>query len=375
MDHRSNVTSPTTSERIQADYAIFTSIRSPMGNGYQIVAASKGISPAEKSEIQRRSPSHNALCSTDTRAVGLATYPLASGRYVVAMSRYGNKEYSGRGGRCIDTHIVILDDEAYAAFDCNPLRVQQALVEAIGQEPVTKPSRQVPPVMLEPASSRAGDAVTLPPLFGTPDDGQRITYLARCLLARRPIVVMGAEAPFSALEWTLMTLPAGWRRNLSLSAGIKFSIARQHDCVLLEDEPEEISRVISGHGISAFRVIDEPQVVPDDADEWFHFVERCWRRNRFNEISRLTASYASPGVGIADLSRVVSMCGDRDLARFANAHTRSRLHQNYTNWTARHSAEVGLAREIAELTRPEPEAPASPKDAPERPVQVSPLNR
>lgn len=357
MDHRSTVIPPaqSMSEGIQVDYAIFTSIRSPMGNGYQLAAASKGVGATEKAEIQRRSPSHNALCSNEAHAVGLSAYPLSTGRYVVALSRYGNREYSGRGGRCIETHLVILDDRAYTAFDSNPLRVQQSLVEVIGQDPVTRPPRQLSPLTLDPGTSRAGDAVTLPPAFGTPNDAERLTFLARWMLAKRPVIITGAQAPLSAMEWTLMTLPAGWRRGLALSAGIKFAIARQLHWVVLEEAPEDMQRLTSGHDIRAFSVTRDFEADPHPCDEWFHFIERSWRRNRFNEISRITARYDDASVGREDLSRIVAMYGDRDLARVANTETRARLHQTYCCWTAKYPLEEEVAREITELTREVPE--------------------
>ena len=47
---------------LTCDQAIFTSIRGPMGEGYRIVAASRGLRPEEKQAITRLSPSHEALC-------------------------------------------------------------------------------------------------------------------------------------------------------------------------------------------------------------------------------------------------------------------------------------------------------------------------
>jgi len=354
------------SSAIPADYAIFTSIRSPMGNGYQVVAASRGVTAAEKSEIQRRSPSHNALCSADEHAAGLSAYPLASGRYVVALSRYGNLEYSGRGGRCIDSHIVILDDDAYAAFDCNPLRVQQALVDIIGPDPVSRPPRQLKPLELSPDSSPPGGTITLPPAFGTNNDGLRLTFLAKWMLAHQPVIVLGAEAPLSALEWTLMTLPAGWRHGLAISAGIKYATTRQLNWVMLDDSPADVQRMIGGHDIGAFSITEELEADPHPYDEWFNFVQRWWRKNRFDEISRITSLYSQPDP-LDDLSRIIAMYTDRDIARLANKETRARLHQTYANWLAGNALEREIAREIAELTQPEPdkltEASSPPSDS------------
>ena len=47
---------------LTCDQAIFTSIRTPMGEGYRVIAASRGVRPNEKQSITRNSPSHDSLC-------------------------------------------------------------------------------------------------------------------------------------------------------------------------------------------------------------------------------------------------------------------------------------------------------------------------
>ena len=81
---------------LTCDQAIFTSIRTPMGEGYRIIAASRGLRPEEKQAITRSSPSHDSLCwpadkgteETENR-YGAAFYPLPTGRFCVALSCYG----------------------------------------------------------------------------------------------------------------------------------------------------------------------------------------------------------------------------------------------------------------------------------------------
>ena len=75
---------------LSCDQAIFTSVRSPMGEGYRVIAASKGVKPKEKQEITRNSPSHDALCISleDDRHDGplaAAFYPLETGRLAVSV--------------------------------------------------------------------------------------------------------------------------------------------------------------------------------------------------------------------------------------------------------------------------------------------------
>ena len=84
-----------TNETIRCDQAVFTSIRSPMGQGYRVVAASGEIRPDEKAEITARSPSHASLCESDTEPIGLSSYRLASGRRCVGHPLRGGAHRCG----------------------------------------------------------------------------------------------------------------------------------------------------------------------------------------------------------------------------------------------------------------------------------------
>ena len=99
VTHRESVPSDSTKTSVTCDQAIFSSVRTPMGQGYQIVAASKGLTPGEKREINQHSPSHGGLCQDGPDAKGVAWYPLSSGRLALAHSADAGAEHSGRGAR------------------------------------------------------------------------------------------------------------------------------------------------------------------------------------------------------------------------------------------------------------------------------------
>ena len=108
MDHRAAVTAPPTPPRsggrqVTCNQAIFTSIRSPMGEGYRVVAASPGLRPEEKIEITRRSPSHNSMTCASEDAVGLLAYALPTGRTCVCSCRHAGAEHTARGGQRVWT--------------------------------------------------------------------------------------------------------------------------------------------------------------------------------------------------------------------------------------------------------------------------------
>ncbi len=82
---------------VTGDQAVFTSVRSPTGEGYRLVAASAGVRAEEKVEITRRSPSHDNLCGSGAGAVGLSSYLLSSGRHCVGYVCHAGCEHTAGG--------------------------------------------------------------------------------------------------------------------------------------------------------------------------------------------------------------------------------------------------------------------------------------
>ena len=59
-----------TARTVCCDQAIFTSVRTPMGEGYRIIAASKGLTAEERKALTKLSPSHDSLCKSDAGKLG-----------------------------------------------------------------------------------------------------------------------------------------------------------------------------------------------------------------------------------------------------------------------------------------------------------------
>src|SRR4051794_20339794 len=95
-----------------AEQAIFTSIQRQGRGGYHLVARSSGIIEDEARAISRWSPSHGSLVLDPDNPAGVSYYPLPGGRFALARSCEGPPEYSGRGGRQLYTHTLVLDEEA-----------------------------------------------------------------------------------------------------------------------------------------------------------------------------------------------------------------------------------------------------------------------
>jgi len=128
--------------KITCEQAIFTSIRTAMGEGYRIIASSKGLRPDEKQTITRNSPSHDALCS-DTPA--FAFYSLPSGRLCAACSCFAGAEHTGRGGQRVYTHSAVFSAKSFEEFGYNPFHV----LRAMQRDRVTEPKLNPQPILEE----------------------------------------------------------------------------------------------------------------------------------------------------------------------------------------------------------------------------------
>ena len=160
-----------TQTTIACDQAIFTSIRSPMGEGYRIVAASRGLKPEEKQAITRCSPSHEALCAprdesgSDADATGTAFYTLPSGRLCAAFTCNAGAEHTGRGGLRVYTQNVVFAETDFAKCGYNPLAVLRAMKVAGMTAPQlhTKPGAPLVPLVADASACNLDGAACSTP--------------------------------------------------------------------------------------------------------------------------------------------------------------------------------------------------------------------
>jgi GTPase-associated protein 1 len=96
---------------VWAEQAIFTSLPRRGKAGYHLVARSPGVSDSEANALTIWSPSHGALIVDDSNRSSANFHPLPGGRYALSRTCEGLGEYSGRGGRQLYTHALIVDDK------------------------------------------------------------------------------------------------------------------------------------------------------------------------------------------------------------------------------------------------------------------------
>jgi hypothetical protein len=299
---------------LTCDQAIFTSIRTPMGEGYRIIAASRGLRPEEKQAITRSSPSHDSLCwsadkgteETENR-YGVAFYTLPTGRFCVALSCYGGVEHTGRGGQRVYTHNVVCDEHDFPQCAYNPFAMLRAMVEAGLASAQLKPSPVLPELQLpivdpliedEGATRFVQDNTQVLPeghRAGSPGpdirEGLSRTWrghVLEALLNDQSLVVNVEDGWLEAAEALLMGVPGPMRAAVSFSAGLRFSIGRCHRLLLLHGDQSVVKTRIAGRRLEYIdpATMHEPECAPS---AWLSFVEHHWGCGDTSALARRTS--------------------------------------------------------------------------------------
>ncbi len=342
-----------TRQTVALDQAIFTSVRTPMGEGYRIIAVSRGLTADDRRAITRTSPSHDALCDPSPEAVGMACYPLPSGKLCIAHTCSAGVEHTGRGTR-IYTHNLVAAPEGFAQFGFNPFRILRAAQAAGLLAPQLKPKPTLDPVELSttggsgatgglPASDRHG--VASDPRVGriyqascpwhpVPDDCAWMCYVLEGLLKNRRLVVRagtvesapptvgamghpsmghpsvaGTAGTAGTVDWAEMLwlgLPGPMRLNLGVCAGLRFSVARcRHLNVVTGAEDVNVSRVPDGQ-VEYVSASNWDRKLPPPHNPWVELVIWHWQEGSIAELDDRTSQPFTDTTPAA-LERVVRM--------------------------------------------------------------------
>ncbi len=106
-----------------AEQAIFTSLVRRGRGGYHLVSRSKGVVETDAQALARWSPSHGGLIVGETNRTSVNFHPLPSGRFALSRTCEGPPEYSGRGGRQLYTHSLIIEDAALESVGYHPFLI------------------------------------------------------------------------------------------------------------------------------------------------------------------------------------------------------------------------------------------------------------
>lgn len=279
-----------------------------MGEGYRIIAASRGVRANEKQDITRSSPSHDSLCwdavgeNASPDRVGVAFYGLQTTRLCVALSRYAGEEHTGRGGHRVYTYNVIFDAGDFALCGFNPFIVLRAMMNADLARPQLKPPQALPELRLELGDgeaqvANAHTAIAAPVQQYAADGAGFWAALSApwraCVLQavfdERSVVINLDDGWLERAEAILMGVPGPMRAAISFSAGLRFSIGRARRVSIVHDEQGVAKARNAGHNVE-FIDPGSADVAPDvPASPWLSFVERHWSQADIAKLSQRTS--------------------------------------------------------------------------------------
>ena len=330
------------SAAVHCDQAIFSSVRTPVGQGYQVVAASGGLTANEKRDITTRSPSHGGLCEDGQDATGMAFYKLSSGRVCLACSRDAGAEHTGRGVRRIYTHITVLTVEDFARFAFSPF----SLVLAIEQTGALE-VQLTPPRVLELLKVRTPEEVENGPVsgvlgaFGT----GWIAYALSVVLGGRRLVIGGNSDPFEWVAAVMLGVPGPLRADVSFSAGLRFSVGRQYAMTVVNGNLNPTRRLVRGQRLEYL----EPKAgaaAPRHADSpWLQMVTRRYERSGGAGVAAI-ASRAIPDCSPEGLDRIGAIGCAMDAVKTAEERELLAMADDVLIADPVNDFEAGLTREL-----------------------------
>ena len=250
--------------------AIFTSIRSPMGQGYRLVSTSRDVKAEEKIEITRRSPSHGSLCDSSADAVGLLSHPLATGRQCIACCIHAGVEHTARGGLRVYSHMALLEPADFDAVEADPLRVHAVMLEGLRHNgavlspppcldslSLAVPRPTDPKTPAAPGSETAEPSPAVaesdPVAETPPPPDPALVAIAADLQAGRNVIITGTAEPIALARSLLDLLPVDTRRRLSMSVGLSYSPGRRLQLVVLPNEDPQLRRLTAGQDVAIHR--------------------------------------------------------------------------------------------------------------------------
>jgi hypothetical protein len=211
---------------VWVEQAIFTSLRRQARGGYHLVSRSKGVSEANAQSISTWSPTHGSLHIDEHNRVSVNFHPLPDGRFALSRACEGPPEYSGRGGRQLYTHILILEDQVLDAAGGQPFALYRNALALGYLFYQANPPERLEPLRLPVFHIERDEATWLAHSLklGLPP----LDPLLSRLLAGRPTRFSYSGNRALLAECLLGSLPADMVRRISFATSLEPSHVRPY---------------------------------------------------------------------------------------------------------------------------------------------------
>ncbi|MBN2022930.1 MAG: hypothetical protein JW809_09045 [Pirellulales bacterium] len=260
------------------EQAVFTSAATERSAGYQVVAASPGVSEADVRELAVWGPTHGALIDAGPEGVSFNFHPLENGAYCVSRTTPAGWEYSGRGGVRVYTQCLIVPAEELGRFANNPFAVLRAALAGGALEIHQEVPSRLEPLRLS-GRSAAVDSTLLARLAANPGADWMATVI-QAALATRCLILAGSPAPEHVIAGVINCLPPECRTEFSFSTGLKYSARRPFRVATAGDDRGERRRIEQQYGATVLDLSGRPPQTFAPIDGWARFIEAVLKSHR-----------------------------------------------------------------------------------------------
>jgi hypothetical protein len=214
---------------LHVEQAIFASSDRGSIKGYQLVARSAGVDRAVCQALCRWAPTQ--IPSDDPADWMINYFPINDKLVAVTRTVLGGPEYSGRGGIQVVTLILLLREDQFHAYSCNPILVAKtALSMGLLRLPIDSDCEQLPvaslpsqPLVEPPSSAKyALDS----PSQEKEAESALLDQVADLIRHARRVAVIGIKDPISAAERLIPKLAVDTRRSFSFTTGLTPTVRR-----------------------------------------------------------------------------------------------------------------------------------------------------
>jgi len=234
---------------VAIEQAIFTSARTDRKDGYQLVAWSPGIAAEDARELAVWGPAHDSMIADNPADVSVNFHPLGKSRYCISRTMLGQPEYSGRGGRQVYTHCLVLDRAGFLKLHNDPFRVLSAALASCNLRPGSSLPLELPTLNLFPS----GPAVEVASIEYAQDSSvqlKMVNWMHHVLTHQRIYLTGSYTEQFLAAFINL--LPVASRAAFSFSTRLRYSPRREFRIVGLASDVEEHKKASRQAGLVPF---------------------------------------------------------------------------------------------------------------------------
>lgn len=262
--------------------AVYTSVRTGRNEGYQLAARSPGISDQEARELMQWGPGHDSLYPDSPAETSINFHHVESGAYCVSQTKLAGREYSGRGGRRVHTHMVLVPPQTLLRFANNPFRVMDALIAAGRVESCEDVPARLEPVNLIGRASPVNTTNLKQVLRHT--GPHALAALVNAALNTQRLGLVSKISGQKLFRALLDLLPLSARPAFSLTTGLRVSATRNYRLVVLPSLADEQRRAIRQVHLDVLDLSGDLPTKYAPKDGWPELVHYLLRTEQFEKI-------------------------------------------------------------------------------------------